>query len=60
MKDRLYAIHEKRYGKGDGLTTGEIAQMFGKPGGGIQHDVPFNMKELCKMNMIKKVKIKRK
>ena len=63
MKDRLdayYAIHEKRYGKGDGLTTGEIAPMFGKKGGGIQHDMPFNMKELDKMKMIDEVKIKRK
>ena len=55
--EKYYTDSEKKYGGEDGLTTGEIAPMFGKKGGGMQHDMPFNMKELKRLKMIKKVKI---
>ncbi len=41
----------------DGLTTGEIALMFGKPGGGMQHDMPFNMEELKELKLIEELEI---
>ena len=37
------------YGKSgnqDGLAYGEIASMFGEPGGGYQYDMPLNMNDL--------------
>lgn len=60
---RYYEKHNERYAPGlspkemDGLTTGEIAPMFGKTGGGMQHDMPFTMKELKVLKLIKDVKM---
>ena len=50
-----YNNKESKYGKGDGLATGKIEKMFGKPGGGEQHDMPFGMDVLQDIGMIQKV-----
>lgn len=55
--ENYYKESEKKYGEGDGLTRGKIARMFGKTGGGMQHDMPFNMIELKRLKMIKKVRV---
>ena len=60
---RYYEKNSERYApelnteEMDGLTTGEIAPMFGKPGGGMQHDMPFNMEELKELKLIEEVEI---
>ena len=57
--NKYYYEAEKKYGQGDGLATGEIAEMFnkttGNTGGGWQSDMPFNMNELKSIGMIKEV-----
>ncbi|MDE6253221.1 MAG: TNT domain-containing protein [Lachnospiraceae bacterium] len=58
MKESLskyYDYSHKKYGEADGLTTGKIAPMFGKTGGGIQHDMPFSMDVLQDLVMISAV-----
>ncbi|MBD5135752.1 MAG: TNT domain-containing protein [Lachnospiraceae bacterium] len=58
MKESLskyYDYSHKKYGEGDGLTTGKIAPMFGKSGGGMQHDMPFSMDVLQDLGMISAV-----
>ncbi|MDE5781642.1 MAG: hypothetical protein K2I03_09245 [Lachnospiraceae bacterium] len=51
---QYYDYNKSKYGEGDGLTTGEIAPMFGKTGG-IQHDMMFNMIVLQNLGMISAV-----
>ena len=36
-------------GNQDGLAYGEIASMFGEPGGGYQYDMPLDMNDLYNM-----------
>ncbi len=52
---KYYLDNESKSGKGDGLTTGKTASMFGKPGGGMQHDMPFDMTVLQNLGMIMSV-----
>ena len=43
-------------GNKDGLAYGEIASMFGEPGGGYQYDMPLDMNDLYNIGMIDVVK----
>ena len=52
---QYYDCNKSKYGERDGLTTGEIAPIFGKTGGGMQHDMPFNMIMLQNLGMISAV-----
>ncbi|MDE6253225.1 MAG: hypothetical protein K2M78_11455 [Lachnospiraceae bacterium] len=49
---QYYDYNKTKYGEGDVLTTGEIALMFGKTGGVMQHNMPFNMIVLQNLGMI--------
>lgn len=61
-KERMKAAVNKYYdnkipvygnnGNQDGLAYGEIASMFGEPGGGYQYDMPLNMNDLYDIGMI--------
>ena len=42
-------------GNQDGLAYGEIASMFGEPGGGYQYDMPLNMNQLIAIKMIEEI-----
>lgn len=65
-KERMRAAVNKYYdnkipvygnnGNQDGLAYGEIASMFGEPGGGYQYDMPLDMNDLYNIGMIDVVK----
>ena len=65
-KERMKAAVNKYYdnkipvygnnGNQDGLAYGEIASMFGEPGGGYQYDMPLDMNDLYNIGMIDVVK----
>ena len=45
--DTKVPVYGKEGGNQDGLAYGEIASMFGEPGGGYQYDMPLNMNVTC-------------